>query len=108
MTSPFPELAKLLQDDEDKVRRVVGEFHRSATRDLHSLEQAAAAQEWKSMRSLAYRLHVSCLYVGGQVAADATAALGLVDARNFAGALARCRPDIVDLLDRAETYAKSR
>jgi hypothetical protein len=44
MTAHFPELAQLLEHDQVKIVRVVRAFYRSASKDLHRLDQAALAR----------------------------------------------------------------
>lgn len=107
MIAQFPELARLLENDQDKVRRVVWEFYRSATKDLHRLEQAVAAHDWQVVRGMAYRLHVSCLQVGEGAAADAAARLASISSEFFAEAYERRRLPIVESLDRAEQFLGS-
>ena len=104
MTVEFHELAQLLEHDQEKVQRVVWEFYRSATKDLHRLEQAAAAHEWQVVRNLAHRIHVSCLHVGERDAAEAAAALASIPGEFFAEAFHRRRHRIADSLDRAERF----
>ena len=107
MVAQFPELVQLLDNDQDRVRRVVWEFYRSATKDLHRLEQAAAAHDWQVVRGIAYRLHVSCLQVGERAAADAAAMLASVSSEFFAEAYERYRLSIVESLERAEQFVGS-
>lgn len=104
MTVPFPELARLLDDDPDKMQRVVWEFYRSATKDLHRLEQAAAAQQWQAARDLARRIRVSCLQVGERDAAVAAAVLAGMSSGCFAETYSQWRSRIESALDRAEQF----
>ncbi|WP_031370128.1 MULTISPECIES: hypothetical protein [Lysobacter] len=104
MTVHFPELARLLKNDQHKVRRVIWEFYRSAIKDLHRLEQAAAANEWSTVRALAWRIQVSCLQVGEHDAAEAAAGLTHTAGECFADAYRQRRPRIVRTLDRAEEF----
>jgi hypothetical protein len=104
MTVQFPELARLLEYDQEKVQRVVWEFYRSATKDLHRMEQAATAHEWEKVRELAHRIHVSCLQVGERDAAEAAAVLARIPGEFFAEAYSRRRSQIIDSLDRAERF----
>jgi hypothetical protein len=104
MTAQFPELAQLLEHDRDKIVRVLQAFHRSASKDLCRLDQAAIAHEWQTVRGMAHRLHVSCLHVGQRDAADAAAALACIPGEFFAELYHRRRPLIVDSLERAEEF----
>lgn len=104
MTIQFPELAKLLGNDPDKVRLVIGEFYRSATLDLQRLERAAAADRWDVVHEIAQRLHVGCLQICEPAAAHAATLLGHVPGEFFADVYARRRPDIVELLERAQEF----
>ena len=108
MTVEFPELARLLEHDQDKVQRVVWEFYRSAIKDLHRLEQAATTHDWQMVRNLAHRIHVSCLHVGERDAAEAAATLAVIPGEFFADAYQRRGPKIVESLDRAEKFVGRR
>jgi hypothetical protein len=104
MTVPYPELAQLLEYDLDKVQRVVWEFYRSTTKDLHRLEQAAAVHQWQAVRDLARRIQVSCLQVGERGAAEAAIALAGMPSERFAAACGLPRSRIEGALDRAEQF----
>jgi hypothetical protein len=104
MAVHFPELAKLLEHDQDKMVRVLQAFYRSASKDLFRLEQASVAHEWQAVRDIAHRLHISCLHVGERVAADAAAAVASVPGEFLAELYDRRRPLIVESLLRAEEF----
>lgn len=104
MTVRFPELAELLEHDQDKMVRVLQAFYCSASKDLCRLEQAAAVHEWQAVRGMAHRLHISCLHVGERDAADAAAALASMPGEFFAELYDRKRPLIVNSLQRAEEF----
>jgi hypothetical protein len=100
----FPELAQLLEHDQDKMVRVLQAFYRSASKDLCRLEQAAVVHEWQTVRGMAHRLHISCLHVGERDAADAAAALASIPGEFFAELYDRRRPLIVGSVQRAEEF----
>lgn len=104
MTVQYPELAQLLEYDLDKVQRVVWEFYRLTTKDLHHLEQAAVAHQWQAMRYLARRIQVSCLQVGERKAAEAALVLAGTPSECFSEASSQQRPQIEGALDRAEQF----
>lgn len=104
MTIQFPELAQLLAYDQDKVQRVVWEFYRLVTKDLHRMEQAAAMHQWQTVRNHARRIQVSCLQVGEHRAAEAAAALACHPSEFFTEAFSGQRSRIMDSLDRAEQF----
>jgi hypothetical protein len=104
MNGQFSELAELLEHDPDKVLRVIEAFHRSASKDLNRLEQAADACEWQIVRGMAHRLHVSFLHVGARDAAAAAAMLASVPGELFVEIYHRRRPIIAESLDRAEEF----
>ncbi|ALN78621.1 hypothetical protein [Lysobacter antibioticus] len=104
MTIHFPELAKLLENDQNKLQRVVWEFYRSSIKDLRRLEQAAAANEWQSVQRLAQRIQIGCLQLGEHDAANAAAGLAHSSAEFFADAYRQSLPQIVQTLDRAEEF----
>ena len=106
MTVQFPELAELLGNDQDKVRLVVRVFYRWVAMDLQRLEHAVAARQWQIARGLAQRIHLGCLQVCERNVADAAAELERTADERFADAYARRRVDIVELLDRAEEFAR--
>jgi hypothetical protein len=108
MTVLFPELAQLLDHDPDKMQRVVWEFYRSATKDLHHLEQAVATQQWQAARDLARRIRVSCLQVGDRDAAVAAAVLAGMSSACFAETYSPWRSRIESALERAEQFIGGR
>jgi hypothetical protein len=108
MTVLFPELAQLLEYDQNKVQRVVWEFYRSATKDLHCLEQAVVAHQWQVARDLARRIQVSCLQVGERDAAEAAATLVCIPGEFLAEAYGRHQPRIAHSLERAEQFVALR
>ncbi len=108
MTAHFPELARLLHNDEDRVQRVVWEFYRSATKDLHQLDKAAGDRRWLAARDIARLIFFSCLQVGERDAAEAAADLARTPDELFADAYRERGPEIVCSLNRAEEFVARR
>jgi hypothetical protein len=47
MAAHLPELAQLLEHDQEKAARVFQAFCRSASKDLRRIDQVAGAREWQ-------------------------------------------------------------
>ena len=71
----FPDLARWLDHDAARLRRILAAFHRATVRDLVTLEHAAARNEWQQVRRLADRIAIGCAQIGESAAADCLAPL---------------------------------
>jgi hypothetical protein len=104
MSVQFPELSALLGHDAYKVHLVARVFYRGVAMDLQRMVRAAATQEWRSVRDLAYRIQVDCLQLSEYDAATAINELGRVPGERFADAYARHQPVIDRLLNRMDEF----
>lgn len=108
--TPFAALARWLDHDAMRLRRIVAAFHRATVRDVLALEHAAARGEWQVVRRLADRIAIGCAQIGQAGAADCLAPLretqqeATARAMFFAWYGAR-RHDLLALIDSAADVA---
>jgi hypothetical protein len=105
----YPELARLLQGDERKVRLVLWTFHRFAMRDLSRMKLAAERDRWNDVRRFAGRLAIGCWQIREFEAA--LAAMDLATSRDdlgtrqrFVETYHRYRRHWLDLIERSSHF----
>jgi hypothetical protein len=68
--SPYPVLATLLDGDERRIRAILRVFHLSVSKDLHTMEQAAARGQWFVVLRLSHRISIGCRQIGEESMAE--------------------------------------
>jgi hypothetical protein len=107
---PFGDLARWLDHDASRLRRIVAAFHRATVRDVLALEHAAARGAWHDVRRHADRIAIACAQIGEAGAADCLAPLrepqheATARAMFFAWYAAR-RQELIALIERAADVA---
>jgi hypothetical protein len=106
----FNDLARWLDFDAPRLRRIVAAFHRATVRDMLAMEHAAARGAWHDVRRLADRIAIGCAQIGEARAAECLAPLReahqevTTKAIFFAWYGAR-RGELIGLIDRAAEVA---
>ena len=102
----FHELARWLDHDAVRLRRIIAAFYRTTVRDLLDLEHAAAHDRWDEVRRFSRRIAIACAQIGEHRAAETMASLHEEHADVAARAIHRSvygkhRGQMLDLIERA-------
>ena len=102
----FHDLARWLDHDAVRLRRIIATFYRTTVRDLLDLEHAAAHDRWDEVRRFSRRIAIACAQIGEHRAAETMASLHEEHADVAARAIHRSvygkhRGQMLDLIERA-------